>query len=417
MILKGSLSFSEKSREWLSALFDFGAGDYQLCQRIALIGVCFLPISIGGMQIFLGLAGTCWIFITIQKKKSILFPPFFPCLVFFFIFSVISLIFSLDPSAGLTVFKTLPIILIPLMFYNIITDERQKKKMLNIFYAGAALNSAWGLIMYAVGNQHRLSGFLGHYMTAAGILMMIIIFLFGHMLTAGIRKFGKTRMLLLLFFIAAFMLTLTRNAWVGGALGLMILFGIIRPKYVPLGLVILFLFFIFLPPVIKERIASTFDIHDSTIQDRLMMIRTGTRIIKANPVWGVGPEMVPRVYEEYKVDEADQKRPHLHNNIFQIAAERGLVTVFCWMVFLGSVLYHGGKLYNRERQKEKDNSYIPQDFMMISCVVTVISFLTAGLFEYNWGDTEVACAFLFLITLPFTTYKKEFKLRLRAWWK
>lgn len=413
--MKSSLSFFEKGRDGLSSLFDFGGGDYQLCQRIALLGVFFMPISIGGMQIFLGIAGICWIYVTIRKKKILLIPPFFQCLMFFFIFSLVSLLFSLDPRAGMSVFKTLPVILIPLMFYNIVTNERQKKRLLNVFFAGAVVNSTWGLIMYATGHQHRLSGFLGHYMTAAGILMMIIMILFSKLLALGIRKFGKSGFLLLFFFTAAFMLTLTRNAWVGGALGLIILFGVIRPKYLPLGLVTLFIFFIFLPPVVKERIASTFDMHDSTIQDRLMMIRTGKEIIKANPVWGVGPEMVTRVYEEYKVDEVDKKRPHLHNNFFQIAAERGLVTLFCWIVFLCTVMYHAGRLYNRDQRNSNSNA--APDYMIISCVVIVLSFLTAGLFEYNWGDTEVACAFLFLITLPFTSYKKDFKLRLRPWRK
>lgn len=411
--MKGDTSFFKKIMKWLSSLFDFRGSDYPLCKKIAVLGVFFLPISIGGMQVFLSLAGLCWVVETIRGKKKLVIPPFYPFLILFFVFSLVSFIFSLDPGAGFTVFKTIPIILIPLMIYNIITDEKQRTKYMNAFYAGAAVNSVWGLLMYAAGKQHRLSGFLGHYMTAAGILMMIILFMLGHLLTVGFRKFGWTRAFLFLLFLAAFMVTLTRNAWVGATLGFILLFGIIRPKYVPLGIVILLLGFIFVPPVVKERIASTFDMQDATIQDRLMMIRTGSRIIADNPLWGVGPEMVPRVYEEYKVDKNDIKRPHLHNDFFQIAAERGLITFFCWIVFIGSVLYYSAMLYNRDRKK--GNSHIPADYMLISCVAMVLSFLTAGLFEYNWGDTEVACAFLFLITLPLTAYKKEIGTQVHIW--
>lgn len=301
------------------------------------------------------------------------------------------------------------------MFYNIIENERQKQKFINILLAGAVINSSYGLLMYALGKQHRLSGWLGHYMTAAGILMMIIILLLGHLLTVGIRKFGWYRSLLLLFLSIAFLATLTRNAWVGAAFGFIILFGVIRPRYVPLGIVLLFLFFIFVPPVVKERVASTFDIHDSTIQDRLKMIRTGARIIKDYPLWGVGPEMVPRVYEEYKADETDESRPHLHNNIFQIAAEKGLICAFIWLTFMGSTLYFAGRIYNRLRKENKLS--IPADHLMISVLVIVLSVFIAGLFEYNWGDTEVAAAFLFIITLPFTKYKKEFHWQVSLWRK
>jgi O-antigen ligase len=396
-------------------LLYFGDGDFQLCQRLALAGVFFLPISIGGLQVFLGLAGICWIFCSVTGKKIVLLPPFYPFLFFFFIFSLMSLVFSLSPSEGFSVFKMLPLILIPLMFYNIVENERQKQKFINVLYAGAAVNAVWGLLMYASGRQHRLSGFLGHYMTAAGILMMIIIFLLGHLFTTGIKKFGWTRTLTLVLLCTAFLATLTRNAWVGAALGFIILFGVIRPRYVPLGVVLLFLFFIFVPPVVKERIASTFDIHDATIQDRLMMIRTGIRIIKDYPVLGVGPEMIPKVYEEYKADEGDVYRPHLHNSIIQIAAERGLVTAFIWLVFMGSILYYAGRIYNRLRKE--GNSHIPKDHFMISAVVMVLSFLTAGLFEYNWGDTEVAAVFLFLITVPFTIYRNKFFKQIRLWRK
>lgn len=396
-------------------MLDFGGGDFQLCQRLALAGVFFLPISIGGLQVFLVLAGICWIFITVNGKKTVLLPPFYPFLFSFFIFSLMSLVFSLNPAEGFSVFKILPLILIPLMFYNIIENEPQKKKFISFLYAGAAVNAVWGLLMYGLGKQHRLSGFLGHYMTAAGILMMIIIFLLGHLITTGMKKFGWTRTLVLLLLCTAFLTTLTRNAWVGAALGFMILFGVIRPRYVPLGIVMLFLFFIFVPPVVKERIASTIDIHDATIQDRLMMIRTGARIIRDNPLLGVGPEMIPSVYEEYKADEGDKRRPHLHNNVVQIAAEKGLLTAFIWLAFMGSILYYAGRIYNSLRKE--GNSHIPEDHLMISAVVVVLSFFTAGLFEYNWGDTEVAAAFLFLVTVPFSTYKKEFSKQIRLWRK
>jgi O-antigen ligase len=409
--LKETASIFKSCKGWIASVLDFGGGDFQLCQRLALAGVFFLPISIGGLQLFLVLAGICWIFITVNRKKTVLLPPFYPFLFSFFIFSLLSLVFSLNPAEGFSVFKMFPLLLIPLMFYNIIEDEPQKKKLISVLYAGAAVNATWGLLMYASGKQHRLSGFLGHYMTAAGILMMIIIFLLGHLFTTGIKKFGWTRTLVLLLLCSAFLATLTRNAWVGAALGFIILFGVIRPRYVPLGVVLLFLFFIFVPPVVKERIASTFDIHDATIQDRLMMIRTGARIIKDNPLFGVGPEMVPRVYEEYKADEGDTRRPHLHNNVVQIAAEKGLLTAFIWLAFMGSILYYAGRIYNRLRKE--GNSHIPEDHLMISVVVVVLSFFTAGLFEYNWGDTEVAAAFLFLVTIPFSTYKKQFSRQIR----
>jgi hypothetical protein len=37
----------------------------------------------------------------------------------------------------------------------------------------------------------------------------------------------------------------------------------------------------------------------------------------------------------------------------------------------------------------------------------MIAMLTAGLFEYNFGDSEFQMLFLFLITLPFAAARRD----------
>ena len=65
------------------------------------------------------------------------------------------------------------------------------------------------------------------------------------------------------------------------------------------------------------------------------MMRSGLRIIKDDPLTGVGPDMVIQVYPHYRDPGAvNQLDPHLHNVPLQIAAERGLPALAVWLWFI-----------------------------------------------------------------------------------
>src|SRR5207244_9368832 len=69
------------------------------------------------------------------------------------------------------------------------------------------------------------------------------------------------------------------------------------------------------------------------------MIRSGWRIIKDDPLTGVGPDMVIQVYPHYRDKTAvNQLNPHLHNVPLQIAAERGLPALILWLWFIGTLV-------------------------------------------------------------------------------
>ena len=69
------------------------------------------------------------------------------------------------------------------------------------------------------------------------------------------------------------------------------------------------------------------------------MARSGLRIIKDDPLTGVGPDMVIQVYPHYRDPGATrQLNPHLHNVPLQIAAERGLPALAIWLWFIVTLL-------------------------------------------------------------------------------
>ena len=95
------------------------------------------------------------------------------------------------------------------------------------------------------------------------------------------------------------------------------------------------LFFALAGPDLTSRFASIFDVNNPTNRDRVAMLKEGGRMIRAHPLFGVGPNMVEARYAEYRgPDAVEPVNPHLHNVPVQIAAERGLPALAVWLWFV-----------------------------------------------------------------------------------
>ena len=149
---------------------------------------------------------------------------------------------------------------------------------------------------------------------------------------------------------------------------------------------------------IVGRFYSIFDLHDPTNRDRLAMMHEGRTMIEAHPLTGVGPNMVERLYVQFRDPDAVAKvNPHLHNVPMQIAAERGLPALAIWIWFLvvaATDLWR--KLASSRHQ-----------FLAAGGLAAIAGMLGAGLFEHNFGDSEFLMLFLVMLTLPFAADRTD----------
>jgi O-antigen ligase len=145
------------------------------------------------------------------------------------------------------------------------------------------------------------------------------------------------------------------------------------------------------PERIASRFYSIFDLHDPTSRDRVAMLREGRAMIEDHPLTGVGPNMVQRLYAQYRDPDAVEKvNPHLHNVPMQIAAERGLPALAVWLWFIVTLV----RDFIKRRQSEFPS-------LSNAGLAVIGAMLAAGLFEYNFGDSEFLMLFLVLVTLPY----------------
>jgi O-antigen ligase len=119
-------------------------------------------------------------------------------------------------------------------------------------------------------------------------------------------------------------------------------------------------------------------------------------MVLERPVFGQVPGMVEVVYPRYRWPEAPNPRqPHLHNNLMQIAAERGLPG----LVF--SLWWVGVAFLAALRQSRRAAAGRGPGWAAAGALAALAAVFVAGLFEYNLGDSEVLMLVLLLTAVPF----------------
>jgi O-antigen ligase len=362
---------------------------------LALFGIAgAVQFSIAAAQILLTIAVVCWIALLLVRRERVEAPSFFWPLAAYAAVTLISAAFSAEPRASLVDSKQLVLFLLVPIAYRF-ASERNGGTLLTVVVSCAAVSAVFGIFQYGILHYDQLSqrpqGTLGHYMTYSGLLMIVITSALARILFSN---YGRTWPALVMPALAvAVALTSTRSAWVGVCAGAAVLFSLKDFRLFAVLPIVLAVFIAIAPASVTKRFFSMFDMNDPTNRDRVAMLHEGERMIEARPLTGVGPNMVEREYAQYRGPDAVNKiNPHLHNNFLQIAAERGLPALAIWIWFLVALVRD---LWTRFR------AAAPVDrFLAAGALAAVAALLTAGLFEYNFGDSEVLMLFLILVTLP-----------------
>ena len=249
--------------------------------------------------------------------------------------------------------------------------------------------SIWGLIEFVFFDQrdleHRITGPAAHVMTFSGLLLplsVMFLFLWWHE-----RKPWQLASAVLSTF--TLLLTFTRSVWLGWLVAAFSIILITRARIAAYAVPVLLLFVTFLPLSLFSRLISTFDIRQSSNFDRLRMAEAGIEMIKDYPLLGVGPANVKEDYALYRKQDAPRPRPpHLHNNVIQLWAERGILGLAAYITLLGLFLRECARAWHTPRRMWAEAG-----------IAIVVSLTVAGLFEFNFGDTEVFYLMLNLFAL------------------
>jgi len=372
----------------------------ELAGVAGLLGfVAALQLSIAAAGIMLAFTLLCWAVSTGLHHERIEVPRFFWPLLAYAAWTLISAAASPDSRASFIDSKQLVLFLIVPMVYQFARGSRART-VLQVAITVGAVSAAYGIVQYGLLNYNNLGqrpqGSLGHYMTYSGLLVLVLAAAVARLLFDSRDRAWPAVILPAL--LAALALSFTRSAWVGACVAVAVLFAIRDLRLVPAIPIVAAIFFAAAPSPISARFYSMFDMHDPTNRDRVAMLREGASMVRAHPLTGVGPNMVERVYAQYRDPRAVEKvNPHLHNVPVQIAAERGLPAVALWIWFVVVAAIDLTRLLRRSRHR----------FLPAAGIAALAGMLGAGFFEYNFGDSEFLMLLLVLVTLPFAAERTD----------
>ena len=243
-------------------------------------------------------------------------------------------------------------------------------------------------------HMFRAKGFFSIYMTLGGSLLIALSLLLA-ILALGRRT--ARRLIPTALAVTVLGLTYVRNAWLGLAVAIVLLTALTRRVWLIAPVILAVLITLAVPSVLRTRVLSMLDPGDETARERLYFWDAGRRMVADAPLLGLGPGGVHRYYPQYKAPEARKPRTgHLHNNLIQIAAERGLLGLAAWLWIWIAFFVGAGRVYGALPPVRGEDRAL-----VAGSIAAVAGFLVAGLFEYNFGDSEVIDLLWVVMAVPF----------------
>jgi len=359
-----------------------------------LVSLTALTFSIAASSIAFGAAVAAGLLYVIQTKR---FPstPLDYYVVAYAAAETLSTLFSVEPFSSLITMKRL--LLIAAVYLTLVSINTKQKFVWAIFLVvaiTAVLSFIESFIVIGIGDASARLSVFQHYMTAGGIKMIIALLVLPFLIDNRIpTRWRWAAAASLLWLLIALLLTQTRSSWLGLVAGT-ITVGIIRSKKLLIGTVAcIILFFVIAPSTYTHRAASIFDPTLTSNVARLHMISTGWRMFLDYPVFGTGDIDLKSLYVTYTEPIDFAEGGHLHNNFMTLLVTLGIVGFTAVMALFVKIFLLEYSIVQRLRG---DWLY---GTAALGCFAAYIAFHVNGLFEWNFGDHEIALLLWFTIGL------------------
>lgn len=421
-----------------------------------------VPVSIFASGILLTLSIAVFAARLVRREVRLERTPVDTPLLALAVWTLLSASFAADPARSHQDAKKLLLFAVFYLGVATLAQAGPRERVLSAALVGglalAALMVAQHLFLGFDRLERRPHGFLGHYMTASGVTMVVLLLatarlafgprprprardlwlpglvLLGVALVAALdaTPFAKhaTRLFVAALVLGSGRLALaggrvardaeallplvvapaaawalvvsqTRGAWIGAVLGLVTIAALRRPRLVALVAAGVVLVVALRPASLTGRLT----LGDASSVDRFYMWQAGVDMVLDRPVFGQGPGMIRSAYPRYRWPEApNPQQPHLHNNPLQLAAERGVpgLAFFLWWATVATLAALG-----EARRGRALAPAAPATAAAVGTLAALAAVFSAGLFEYNLGDSEVLILVLLVTAVPFALRRER----------
>jgi O-antigen ligase len=368
--------------------------------------VVFATVSITLAQGAMLLALSAWL-ITLawtQERQRLSLPLLLP-LGMFVLASVLATVTAVDPDRSLYELRNIFQLAFFFLLVNHLRPEQHTVTLTRILVIMGCLMAAYGLSQsFVQGEAFRIRGTMSIWMTFAGIMMLLATLTLAQLVFAFDRLRSGWLIAALLMLIAALVMTHTRGAWLGFAVGAGLILACRKKIFLLLLPVLALTIFVAAPQTVRDRVRSIVDPQDVTARQRIYMWGSGLQMLRDHPWTGVGLNGVKGVYPVYRDPRAIEARwGHLHNNIIQLAVERGLIGLSCWL-WIWVAFYRDAWRTYRALGEETGTAKA----LVVGGLAAVTAFHVEGLFEYTFGDSEVVTLVYFIMALTYVVSRQRF---------
>ncbi len=149
----------------------------------------------------------------------------------------------------------------------------------------------------------------------------------------------------------------------------------------------------------RNRFASIFDPYLPANANRIALWRAGIKMFLDHPLFGVGDIDLAKLYKIYKRPSDKEIQGHLHNNYFHFLAILGLFGFIAVALLLFKLFVLLVKTVKKYPAETFENT------LALGFAGVFVSFLFAGLTEWNFGDHEIITFIWFTVGMALSLKK------------
>ncbi len=401
-----------RDTDWRQSALHQGDWRQKLPLYLAGASAAATVASIAAYQILLGLA-LLSLLLNRQKPRWL---PIYPPLFAWIALTLVSAVASGHAAKGFPQIKKLYVWLMLLAVSTAFRHLREIRVLTYFWAAAATLSSLWSMEQfvrkyraaihgttdfYTAYVADRVTGFMDHWMTFSGGMMIALMIVGALVLFSKDRRGVPWLALAGTIISIGIVIAFTRSMWLGTAVGGAFLLWIRKPILILALPLLAGILWISNPFQARDRLRSIVEPRNDLDSNahRSLTREVGWEMIKAHPIFGVGPEQVGPQFESYV--PADTPRPlpngyygHLHNIYYHYAAERGVPAMLALMWLLGRALYDFIRGVRQPIDSEKR-------WVLLGAVAAIVSVMLSGFFELNLGDSEVLGLFLSVLAAAY----------------
>jgi O-antigen ligase len=285
----------------------------------------------------------------------------------------------------------------PLSVSVISQGEHVERPGLIVSTAQQQSQSPSGLTGSERNHRFRASGWTRHYETFAEIIQIIAQLALGlalaHFRNHGANKYFRIALAATAVLTAGLVFTAMRTVILAFALGACVIaWRSLRGAYRVVFTFALFFVLAFGAVVVSQtRARDALSLNDPSSLLRLQVARVGLSRIPLHPIFGHGMDAMKLHWNEWGFPGKDML--HLHSTPLQLAFDRGVPMLVLWLLMMAIFWLEIAGAEEKARDLSDTSSY----GVLLGGLGGLTGFLASSLANYNYGDSESAMLFWWLM--------------------